>query len=101
MNTRFLLTVIAACQILLVAKPASAGDGAGLLTPSEKKVYHACLYAHYIDHYCRYHAWGFTHLTFRDCVIANGACECVFANGGYWGPDIDYACRAASPVRVR
>ena len=94
MNARFVLAVLTALQVLISSPPVFAQADLGLLNRPEKRVYHACLYAHYIDHYCRTHAWGFNTRSFRDCVIANGACECVFANGGYWGPYVDDACRA-------
>jgi hypothetical protein len=101
MNLRLLSAALLACQSLTYSLPVFAQGDLGLLTPGEKQVYHACLYAHYIDNYCRFHAWGFNKLSFRDCVIANGACECVFANGGYWGPYIDAACRAYPQPRFR
>src|SRR5260370_35991509 len=97
MIVRFVTGAVAICQVLLSLSPLFAQSG--LLTPPEKRVYHACLYAHYIDHYCRTHAWGFNHQSFRDCVIANGACQCVLANGGYWGPYVDDACRALPAYR--
>jgi hypothetical protein len=99
MNIRLAVWVLAACQILVTSSPLLARDDYGLLTRGEKRVYHACLYAHYIDYYCRTHAWGFNQQSFRDCVIANDACECSIANGGYWGPYIDDACRALHPAR--
>jgi hypothetical protein len=101
MNVRFMSALLTACQILMSSSPLLAQEDVGLLTRGEKKVYHACLYAHWIDSYCRFHAWGFTDASFRDCVVANGACDCVFANGGYWGRDIDESCRALSSPRHR
>jgi hypothetical protein len=95
MKIRLMTTVLAVG--LLMSSHVLAQDG--LLSRPEKKVYHACLYAHYIDHYCRTRAWGFNHYSFRECVIANGACECVIANGGYWGPYVDDACRAVYSAR--
>jgi hypothetical protein len=95
MKIRWMTTVLAVG--LLMSSQVLAQDG--LLSRPEKKVYHACLYAHYIDNYCRTHAWGFNHYSFRECVIANGACECVIANGGYWGPYVDDACRAVYSAR--
>src|ERR1700757_5122049 len=99
MSIRFAAGILAACQILLTSSPLLAGDDYGLLTRSEKRTYHACLYAHYIDNYCRTHAWGFNRQSFRDCVIANGACECPLNQGGYWGPYIDDACRVVGRGR--
>lgn len=94
MNFRFMAAVLATCQILIGSSPLLAQEDSGSpLTRAEKRVYHACLYAHWIDSYCRFHAWGFTNGTFRECVVANGGCECVIANRGYWGPDVDEACR--------
>lgn len=100
MKSRVMSTVLIACGILISAS-SLAEAGLILLSPAEKGVYHACLYAHWIDSYCRFHAWGFTEASFRDCVIANGGCECVIANGGYWGPGVDETCAAITHGRVR
>ncbi len=99
MNVRLMAAILALCQILTSTSPLLAQSYfPPPLTNSEKRVYHACLYAHWIDNYCRFHAWGFNDQSFRDCVVANGACECVFSNGGYWGANIDEACRAQFPA---
>ena len=99
MNVRLMVAILAACQILVSSSPLFAQRYfPPPLDFREKRVYHACLYAHWIDNYCRFHAWGFNDQSFRDCVVANGACECVVANGGYWGVDIDDACRAQFPA---
>jgi hypothetical protein len=99
MNARFMVAILAACQILISTSPLLAQHYfPPSLTNAEKRVYHACLYAHWIDNYCRVHAWGFNNQSFRDCVVANGACDCVVANGGYWGADIDEACLAQYPA---
>lgn len=105
MSVRVVAAVIAACQILVLSSSSpllaqlAQDQFYGPLAPREKKIYHACLYAHWIDNYCRFHAWGFNDESFTNCVIANGACGCVFANGGYWGPNIDSACRALPPAQ--
>jgi hypothetical protein len=97
MNTRFMTAVLTATSILTSASSVFAVDDFGFLSRGEKKAYHACLYAQFIGDYCRTHAWGFSTYSFRDCVIANGACGCSIVNRGYWGPAIDDACRAALP----
>jgi hypothetical protein len=94
MNLRFVAVVLTMCQVLINSTPLFAQDEFGSLTRPEKRAYHACLYAHWIDGYCRFHAWGFNGGSFRECVVANGGCECVVANRGYWGPDVDDACWA-------
>jgi hypothetical protein len=100
MNVRLMAAILALCQILISSSSVLAQQYfVPPLAKPEKRVYHACLYAHWIDSYCRFHAWGFTDGSFQDCVIANGACDCVFANGGYWGPAVDDACRASLPGR--
>ena len=101
MTIRLVLAVLVACGLLIKSSPLLAEDNYGLLSPAEKRVYHACLYAHWIDSYCRFHAWGYNELSFRDCVIANDGCKCVIANGGYWGPTVDDACRVLYHERVR
>jgi hypothetical protein len=98
MNIRFTAAAVAACLILISQSPLKAQDQPyGSLTRIEKRTYHACLYAHWIDGYCRFDAWGATNWTFRDCVIANGACECP----ENWGPDIADACRVLYQSRRR
>jgi hypothetical protein len=94
MNFRLIAATLAAGVALN-----SAGWAQDGLYRAEKKAYHACLYARYIGDYCRFHAWGYNRQSFADCVIANGACGCSLANGGYWGPYIDEACRALAPGR--
>jgi hypothetical protein len=95
MNLRFLLAVFIAWQMVLGSAPLFAQTTN--LAPREKRTYHACLYSHWIDNYCRFFAWGASNWTFQDCVIANGGCDCVFANGEYWGPDIVSACSEQVP----
>ena len=50
MNVRFMVATLAACQILISSSPLLAQRYfPPPLTNSEKRVYHACLYAHWID----------------------------------------------------
>jgi hypothetical protein len=93
MNIRFMAAVLTGCQILIGTSPLRAQDQFGISTRAEKRAYHACLYADRINNYCRFHAWGFTELSFRDCIIANGgylklsvadACPALFQIHGDW-----------------
>jgi hypothetical protein len=99
MNVGRMAAIAIACQILISASPLSAQVDSNLLSGSEKRAFHACLYAHWIDGYCRFRTWTYTHVSFGDCVVANGGCECVLANNGYWGPDVDGACHALYTAR--
>jgi hypothetical protein len=101
MNIRLLWAIVLGCGILINSSSLRAQDDYGLPSRAEKRVYHVCLYAHWIEGYCRFHAWGFGAASFRDCVIANDGCRCVIANGGYWGPFIDDACHFLYRDRVR
>lgn len=94
MSIRFIAAILAGCQIAL-ACPSSvlAHDNLGLLNPREKRAYHACLYASFINDYCRFHAWGWSEGAFRECLIANGAGR-IRIDLPYWGPAINDACRA-------
>lgn len=94
MYSRIVLAALTACGLLMSSSALFAQTQFGLLSNTEKRIYHACLYAHFIDNYCRSHAWGYFPQSFLDCVIANGGCECAIVNGGYWGPDIYDACHA-------
>lgn len=93
MYIRFLAAVMAILQIMMIPSALVAGERWQLLTPSEKKAYHACLYASFINDYCRFHAWGSSEAAFRECVIANGAGRVRFGFP-YWGLGINDACRA-------
>lgn len=101
MGIRLMAVVLTACGTLINSSPLVAQDNFGLLSRAGQRAYHACLYAHWIDDYCHFHAWGPFPQALRDCVIANGGCKCVTANGGYWGPDIDDACRIVYQPRGR
>jgi hypothetical protein len=91
MNLR-VLPVLVSGQLLLMSS-AFAGNDFHPFTPAEKRAYHACLYASYINNYCLFHAWGGSEEAFRECVIAQGA-------GGIppgvppWGFGINDRCRA-------
>lgn len=89
MNVRVKVAVLTVCQVLISSSPIFAQDSV-LLSRSDKREYHACIYARWIDGYCRYSAWGAYNWTFRDCVIANGACGCA----ENWGSDVVDACQA-------
>ncbi len=91
MNVRFVAVVLTACGVLLGSSPLLARDS-GLLTPAEKRAYHACLYASFIDNYCRFNAWGSSDSAFRECLIANGA-GTIPIHHPYWGPGIENVCR--------
>ena len=93
MHVRVVAAVLTACQILITS-PLLAQD---LPSRAEKRAYHACLYASFIDNYCRFHAWGFGEQAFRECVIANGACECSY--GASWGSIVEDVCRPLSQAR--
>jgi hypothetical protein len=99
MNVGRMAAIVMVCQILISASPVRAQVGTILLNGPEKRASHACLYAHWLDAYCRFRGWTYTHVSFGDCVVANGGCECVLANNGYWGPDVDDACRALYTAR--
>ena len=101
MNIRLISVVLTVCGILVNSFPLRAQDDHGLLSPAEKRAYHACLYAHWIENYCRFHTWGYSEASLRNCVIANNGCGCVIAKGGYWGPFIDDACHFLYRSRVR
>ena len=86
------VAVLTACQVLMIASPVHAGYRDGPLTPAQKREYHSCLYAAYIDNYCEFNAWGSSEWAFRECVIANGAGK-IRGGGPYWGLGINDVCR--------
>jgi hypothetical protein len=91
MNVRVLAAALSA-GLLLQPSLASAEYGVGLLTPGQKRVYHTCLYASFIENYCRWNAWGSSFGAFRECMIANWAGR---VPPGYplWGPGVENLCR--------
>ncbi len=101
MNVRFVAAMLAFGQLLYSSSPLLAQPKYSPLNRAETRAYHACLYAHWIDGYCRFDAWGVSDYSFSKCIVANGGCECVIANDGYgyWGSEVDDACRALYPER--
>ena len=92
MNARTITAILATCQLLISSSPLFAQDEFGLLTPAQKRAYHACLYRSFIDDYCRFNARGSTAAARGECVIANGAGR--IPPGAYWGLRINDVCRA-------
>jgi hypothetical protein len=92
MRIRLVVGAAVAGQILMSSSPVLAQDR--LLTPSEKREFHACLYAAYIDDYCRFHAQGFSEQAFRECVISNRGGRISVEVRLFWGPGIEGYCRA-------
>lgn len=94
MNFRFIAAILAGCEIALCCpSSAVAQEYWRVLSPREKRTYYACLYASFINDYCRFHAWRSSEGAFRECVIANGAGR-IHIGFPYWGPGITDACRA-------
>lgn len=94
MNIRLVAAVIVVCQAVICApSPLLAQENWGYLSRSERRTYHACLYASFINDYCHFHAWGSSEAAFRDCVIANGAGK-IRIGFPYWRWGINDDCRA-------
>jgi hypothetical protein len=98
MNARFVAAALAACQIFISSSPLFAQEEFGLLTPAQKRAYHACLYGSFIDNHCWFHAWGSSAAAYRECVIANYAAR--IPPGPYWGLGINDVCRALVQTQV-
>jgi hypothetical protein len=56
-----------AADQLFVQTPALAGGQWGLLTPAQRRAYHACLYAAWVQDYCKENSRAV-----GACIIANG-----------------------------
>jgi hypothetical protein len=91
MNVRFLAAALAA-SLLLAPSLAFAWYGGAVLTPAQKRAYHTCLYASYIENYCRWNAWGSSLGAFRECIIANRAGR-VRPGYPFWGWGVENICR--------
>ena len=95
---RFAASLLVGCYLIVGSSPVLAQDGSRLLTPAEKKVYHACLYASFINSYCRYNAWGPSAAAFQECVIANRVKRVRLAYP-YWHWGVEGSCRALAQAR--
>lgn len=93
MYFRSIAAIMLGWQIVLCShSPVLAQSNWGVLGPREKRAYHACLYASFINNYCRYDAWGSSEAAFRECVFANRAGN--IRAFPYWGWDVYRDCRA-------
>jgi hypothetical protein len=64
--------VVAACgllagYLLINCSPALAGERWGVLTPEQRRAYHACLYAAWVQDYCEENSRSVV-----ACIIAHG-----------------------------
>lgn len=91
MNVRFLAATLAA-GLILSPSLVFAEYGPNLLTNAQKRAYHICLYASFIENYCRWNAWGSSFGAFRECKIANWAGR-VPPGYPFWGPGVENMCR--------
>jgi hypothetical protein len=89
---------VIAVALLSLSAPLRAGDGSRMLTPSEKRAYHACLYVSFIENFCRFNAWGTAEAAFRECIISQGAGRLPL-DVPRWGLGINDVCRAWSQAR--
>ena|ERR1700730_4460470 len=90
------------CCVFIATSSALSQDYVRPMTPAQKRDYHACLYAAYIDDYCRYNYQGsFSEQSFRECVIANRAGTSAFRYRTYWGFGAEDYCRAVVETRAR
>lgn len=89
MTARIISAIALVTQLTLIPSTVMAGEGWDVLSPAQKRVYHACLYASFIQDYCRFHVWGSSE---AECVIANRAGRIPPAP--YWGFGVYHACRA-------
>ena len=92
------LPVAVAGQLLISSIPLFADDAPRLLTPAQARAYHACLYASYIDNYCRFHSSASSAAEFHECLIANGAGRAAL-DLPWWGLGVKEACRALVQAR--
>jgi len=93
MKVLVIMTTLVAGVVLTRCLPAFAEDRWGLLTPTQERAYHACLYAAWVEDYCRADSHAFA-----QCVIANGGGK--FPLDGRRFTD-DYCWYAAHAVTAR
>ena len=93
MRALVIAAALLASYLLTPGSPALAQDPGGMLSPAQRRAYHACLYAAWVEDYC------------RENSRAPGAC--VVANGGGRFPlaDLrftdDYCWHAAQRLFIR
>jgi hypothetical protein len=84
-----------AMLVLATVLANSSGHARDLLTPVEKRVYHACLKAAWVYDYCRSRPFGYlwdVDAAFQECLLANRAPR-ISAPGVWWyGTDARQAC---------
>jgi len=88
------ITPVLGVATLLFGSSSAVSEGSGaLLTPHQRKAYEACLYAAWIEEYCRANAWP----SVSACIVAN--------RGGRFPIDrsisIDSYCWDAAHTAVR
>jgi hypothetical protein len=66
---RLLMAALIGGALLSNILPAAAGDEWTLLSPRERRVYHACMTESWIQSWCHWHAWWHR---YPQCVLANG-----------------------------
>jgi hypothetical protein len=94
---RVLANAVALAAGLVLASSGAAFSGAGerwgLLTPAQAQAYHECLYAAWVEDYCRANSKAL-----GACIIANGGGR--FPLAGRWFTD-DYCWYAAQDLSLR
>ena len=68
-----------------------------LLTPAETRAYHTCLFAAWVEDYCRANSWRLTasyDRVYSGCVAANGGGKFPLGARNWYNTD-DYCWRAA------
>jgi hypothetical protein len=67
MKARVAAGALLAGYLLMNCSPALAGTPWGMLTPEERRAYHACLYAAWVQDYCEENSRAVS-----ACIIAHG-----------------------------
>jgi hypothetical protein len=68
MRTFVIAATLYAGYLLAHGSPALAQDQWGMLSPMQRQAYHACLYAAWVQDYCRENSRAV-----NACIVANGA----------------------------
>jgi hypothetical protein len=93
MRTSVIAAILVASYCLVRGAPIHAQESGGLLSPEQRRAYHACLYAAWVADYCKENSRAI-----NACIVANGGGRFPLGDRRYTD---DYCWFAAHDVSSR
>ena len=93
MRALVIAATLLASYLLTPGSSALAQDQGGILSPAQRQAYHACLYAAWVEDYCRENSRAL-----GACVVANGGGRFPLADRRFTD---DYCWHAAQTFSLR